>query len=67
MPRSGLPAESLLLKNGGDPVGAFFEGQILFNTSLIYIRAFAEHYAGREGFNVGLRILHQQPNQLHGS
>ena len=37
-------AESLLLKNGGDPVKAFQEGLILFNSSSIYVTAMAAHH-----------------------
>ena len=37
-------AESLLAKNGGDPVAAFEEGQLLFNSSAIYINAMAAHH-----------------------
>ena len=37
-------AESLLLKNGGDPVKAFEEAEILFNSSSIYVTAMAAHH-----------------------
>lgn len=37
-------AESLLLKNGGDPVKAFEEAEILFNSSSIYVSAMAAHH-----------------------
>ena len=37
-------AESLLAKNGGDPVKAFQEGQILFNSSAIYASGMAAHH-----------------------
>lgn len=37
-------AESLLLKNGGDPVKAFEEGLTLFNSSSIYVTAMAAHH-----------------------
>ena len=37
-------AESLLAKNGGDPVKAFQEGQILFNSSAIYAAGMAAHH-----------------------
>ncbi|CAK0781974.1 hypothetical protein CVIRNUC_005520 [Coccomyxa viridis] len=37
-------SESLLAKNGGDPVKAFQEGQILFNSSAIYASGMAAHH-----------------------
>ena len=45
-PMRGAPvcAESLLAKNGGDPVKAFQEGQILFNSSAIYAAGMAAHH-----------------------
>ena len=45
-PMRGGPvcAESLLAKNGGDPVKAFQEGQILFNSSAIYVSGMAAHH-----------------------
>ena len=44
MREAPVRAESLLLKNGGDPVKAFQEGQLLFNSSAIYISAMAAHH-----------------------
>jgi hypothetical protein len=57
-------AESLLLKNGGDPVTAFEEALVLFNSSSIYVTAMAAHHKNTSAVSTVSNLTSWNPVQI---